>query len=161
MNRNLYLKVLTSQRPFAYAQVLGSDDYPDLGGLVKFYQAPGGVLIMAEIHGLPTDPGECGGKIFGFHIHEYGTCSGNDEDPFKDVGSHYNPKGCPHPAHAGDLPPLFGNNSIAWSAFLTNRFVPGEIIGRSVIIHSAPDDFTTQPAGNSGKKIACGVIRKN
>jgi len=63
-----------------------------------------------------------------------------------------------HPHHAGDLPPLFGNNGYALSMFLTTRFSVSEIIGRTVILHSAPDDFTSQPAGNSGVKIACGVI---
>ena len=69
--------------------------------------------------------------------------------------------GCEHPNHAGDLPPLFGNNGFALSLFLTNRFTVDEVIGRTIIIHDHPDDFTTQPSGNSGTKIACGVIRRN
>lgn len=83
---------------------------------------------------------------------------GNQNDPFPLTGSHYNPDNCPHPYHAGDLPPLFGNRGIAWSAFLTNRFQVRDVLGKTVIIHASPDDFTSQPAGNSGKKIACGVI---
>jgi Cu-Zn family superoxide dismutase len=93
------------------------------------------------------------------HIHEGGSCTGNAADPFADAGSHYNPEGCEHPAHAGDLPPLFSNRGTAWGAVLTDRFSVGEISGKTVIIHLNPDDFTTQPAGNSGAKIACGVIR--
>jgi len=58
------------------------------------------------------------------------------------------------------LIPLFSNSGYAWSSFLTNRFTVDQIIGRTVIIHSDPDDFTTQPSGNSGKKIACGEIIK-
>lgn len=81
-------------------------------------------------------------------------------DPFADAMSHYNPNGCGHPNHAGDLPLLFGNNGFALSLFLTNRFYIDEVIGRTVILHDHPDDFTTQPAGNSGTKIACGVIRR-
>ena len=65
---------------------------------------------------------------------------------------------CNHPYHAGDLPPLFSANGLGFSAFLTNRFVAEEIKGKTIIIHSNPDDFTTQPSGNSGIKIACGVI---
>lgn len=74
--------------------------------------------------------------------------------------SHYDPEGCEHPYHSGDLPPLFGNDGLALSIFLTNRFSVGEIIGKTVLIHERPDDFTTQPSGNSGMKIACGVIKK-
>ena len=73
---------------------------------------------------------------------------------------HYNPHGCDHPYHAGDLPPLFETSGLALSAFLTDRFTVDEVIGRTVIIHDQPDDFTTQPSGNSGTKIACGVIRR-
>ena len=74
--------------------------------------------------------------------------------------THYNPNQCAHPYHAGDLPPLFGSNGYAFEAFLTDRFTVSEVIGRTVIIHSKPDDFSTQPSGNSGEKIACGEIRK-
>lgn len=76
-----------------------------------------------------------------------------------DAMAHYNPGGCKHPYHADDLPPLFGNNGFVLSLFLTNRFSGDEVIGRTVIIHDQPDDFTTQPSGNSGTKTACGVIR--
>ena len=65
---------------------------------------------------------------------------------------------CPHPFHAGDFPPLLENNGYAYSKFLTNKFKISEIIGKVIIIHDLPDDFTTQPSGNSGTKIACGVI---
>lgn len=59
----------------------------------------------------------------------------------------------------GDLPPLFVGNGRAWGAVLTTRFRVEEVIGRTVIIHSQADDFRTQPAGDSGSRIACGVIR--
>jgi copper/zinc superoxide dismutase (SODC) len=110
--------------------------------------------------GLPLAGGPCGGRIFGFHIHEGGACSGNSNDWFADTLAHYNPGKCEHPYHAGDLPPLFGNNGFALALFLTNRFRVEEIIGRTVIIHDRPDDFTTQPSGNSGVKIACGEIKR-
>lgn len=82
------------------------------------------------------------------------------DDPFADTMGHYNPNGCEHPYHAGDLPPLFGNNGIALSLFLTNQFSVNEVIGKTIVIHDHPDDFITQPSGNSGTKIACGVIRR-
>lgn len=81
-------------------------------------------------------------------------------NPFADVMTHYDPNGCGHLYHAGDLLPLFGNDGLAFCAFLTNRFPVDEVIGRTVIVHDHPDDFTTQPSGNSGTKIACGVIRR-
>jgi Cu-Zn family superoxide dismutase len=79
-------------------------------------------------------------------------------DPFPSSGTHYNPNNCPHPYHAGDMPPLFGANGYAFLTFVTSRFTVNEIIGKTIIIHSMPDDFTTNPSGNSGEKIACGVI---
>ena len=77
----------------------------------------------------------------------------------RDALTHYNPRGCPHPAHAGDFPPLLANRSYALQVFLTDRVTLSEIIGRTVIIHAEPDDFTTQPGGSAGKKIACGQIQ--
>ena len=73
---------------------------------------------------------------------------------------HDNPYHCPHPYHAGDMPPLFGANGYAFSAFLSDRFTVEEVIGKTVIFHEAPDDFVTQPSGNAGAKMACGVIVK-
>lgn len=96
--------------------------------------------------------------IYALHIHEGGMCTGNSTDPYADVGTHYNPNGCPHPYHRGDLPPLFSAGGYAYSVCLTNRFDLDEIIGRAIIIHTRPDDFTTQPSGNAGEKMACGVI---
>lgn len=58
------------------------------------------------------------------------------------------------------MPPLFSNRGYAFQAFLTDRFTVLEILGRTVIIHDGTDDFTSQPAGNAGARIACGVIRK-
>ena len=137
---------------------MGSSEYPGISGTVRFYQTNRGVLVKAEIGGLPHSSDKCGERIFGFHIHAGGSCMGNESDPFADTGKHYDRSDCPHPQHSGDMPPLFGNRGFALSAFLTDRFTVDEIIGKTVVIHSMPDDFTTQPSGNSGKKIACGLI---
>lgn len=147
-------------RPQAAATIAGSKDYPGISGSVRLYQASEGVIVLARISGLPRSDSPCRERIFGFHIHEGGDCGGNMDDPLADAMAHYNPNGCEHPYHAGDLPPLFGNNGLALSLFLTNRFSIDEVIGRTVILHDHPDDFTTQPSGNSGTKIACGVIRR-
>ena len=75
------------------------------------------------------------------------------------TGNHYNPDSMPHPQHAGDLPPLLGNQGYAYQVFYDKRFFVDAILGRSVVIHSMADDFTSQPSGNSGDKIGCGVIQ--
>ncbi|MGN1316940.1 MAG: superoxide dismutase family protein [Acutalibacteraceae bacterium] len=147
------------KRADAVAFVRGSSEFPEIKGRVLFYSVPKGVIVRAEISGLPKKEGECDNPVFAFHIHSGGECSGNETDPFADAGTHYNPEECPHPYHAGDLPPLFGAGGKAFSAFLTDRISIKEILGRTIIIHSRPDDFTTQPSGNSGEKIACGVIK--
>lgn len=143
---------------FAKAAVRGSAGYPSIHGTVTFRQMQSGTLVTAEIYGLPQAEGECGGKVFGFHVHEGTSCSGNDKDPFADAKGHFNPHGCEHPYHAGDLPPLFGNKGYAYMSVFTDRFNVSDIVGRVVIIHSGADDFKTQPSGNSGDKIACGKI---
>ena len=143
--------------PTAIANIKGSNDYPDLHGVVTFKQMPKGVLVTAEIYGLPYE-NECNSGIFAFHIHNGTSCTGNATDPFSDADGHYNPNGCPHPYHAGDLPPFFGNHGYAYMSVLTDRFSVKEIIDKVVIIHGQLDDFKTQPAGNAGVKIACGKI---
>ncbi len=156
------LSALLRRRPEAWAEICGDAEHSDVRGTVLFYQTPHGVLVAAEIYGLPTSQNGARGRseapVFGFHIHEGESCTGRRGDPFANVGSHYNPHGYSHPYHAGDLPPLLGNGGYAFSVFLTDRFAAKEIIGRSVIVHSSPDDFVTQPGGNAGNKIACGEI---
>ncbi len=144
--------------PEAYAVLSGAAAYPGLMGFVEFYEFCGGSIVAVEVKGLPRGTGDCPPSIFGFHIHEGASCTGNEEDPFADTGSHYNPEGCPHPEHKGDLPPIFSSGGVGASIFYTNRFSPEEVIGSTMIIHSMPDDFTSQPSGNSGVKIACGEI---
>ncbi len=147
------------RRPTAVAYVNGSYEYSLIKGMVRFYGSSYGVFVIAQVSGLPIGD-MCASPIFGFHIHEGTSCNGNDDDPFADTKTHYNPKGCQHPYHSGDLPPLFGANGYAFSAVLTNRFTIDEIIGKTMVIHSSPDDFTSQSSGNAGKKIACGVIMR-
>lgn len=148
---------MLNRQPHAMAQIYGSDEYPEIRGKVHLYQTSLGVLVAAEIRGLPTGK-LCEGDIFGFHIHEGYMCRGNEEDAFAGAGTHYNPEHCMHPYHAGDMPPLFGNNGYAFTVFLTNHFFVDEVVGRTIIVHEHPDDFMTQPSGNAGKKIACGKI---
>ena len=137
----------------AIAKIHGGQIAPYLFGEVKFYQSKDYVIIYANISDLPDS--ESG--FFGFHIHEGGSCTGED---FSDTGKHYNPANAPHPKHSGDLPPLLKCNGGAYMSVKTDRFTVNEIIGKTVVIHSMPDDFTTQPAGNAGTKIGCGVIQQ-
>lgn len=146
------------KRPYAFARIKGSNEYPYINGIAYFYKVQAGVLVSIQLKGLPVSDNICQNQIFAVHIHSGGSCTGNSTDPFADAMTHYNPNNCNHPYHTGDLPPIFGANGIGFSAFLTNRFSPEEIIGKTLIVHSAPDDFTSQPSGNSGTKIACGVI---
>ena len=144
------LQVL-NRNPQAVAKIHA--EHTPFRGIVRFYQLPTGVLVAAHITGLPYPNG-----IFGFHIHSGSQCTGTAEDPFANTLAHYNPGQTLHPNHAGDLPPLFGNHGFAFQVFFTDRFTVQEILRKTVVIHSGPDDFTSQPAGNAGEKIACGQI---
>ncbi|MFG6330974.1 MAG: superoxide dismutase family protein [Lachnospiraceae bacterium] len=147
--------LLTHTAPAAVAWMKGDGSQPQLAGSVKFYQTSyGGVLVEAEIFGLPNIRTQGSSNFYGIHIHEYGNCT----PPFDQTGNHYNPGNRPHPQHAGDFPPLLGNQGYAYQVFYDKRFSVQDIVGRSVIIHSMADDFTGQPSGNSGDKIGCGVI---
>ncbi len=145
--------------PHAMAEISGSEDYLEIKGRAHFLQANEGVWLMVEVFGLPASK-LCEGGIFGFHIHEGWLCRGNEEDAFAGAMGHYNPEKCKHPYHAGDLPPLFGNNGHAFMIMMTDNFFVEEVIGRTIIVHSKVDDFTSQPAGNAGTKMACGQIRR-
>lgn len=147
--------------PNAIAEVKGSDSFPQISGIVRFYQTGAGVLVYSEINGLPKSADMCGERIFAFHIHDGGECTGNSDDAFANAGKHFDTNGSGHPFHAGDMPPLFGNNGFALSVFLSARFSVEDVIGKTVVIHDKPDDFTTHPSGNAGQKIACGVICPN
>jgi Cu-Zn family superoxide dismutase len=119
--------------------------------------------VTAKIVGLRPN-GE-----FGFHIHEAGDCSSGDGMSTK---GHFNPYGKPHAhagtaeRHAGDLPSLKsdggGNASvIAELDIITVSAGPASVVGRGLIVHAQPDDFTTQPTGNAGARSACAVIQRS
>lgn len=144
----------------AKAHIKGGKLYPKINGFVTFNETKNGVLVTAKINGLPQSKNKCTGRFFGFHIHEGTSCSGNSTDEFANAKSHLNPTNCPHPFHIGDLPPLIENNGYAYMTVLINKFRIQDILNKVVIIHDSPDDFTTQPSGNSGTKIACGKIVK-
>ena len=151
-----FMKLFFDNRPRAFAEIKGDLKHPKVRGAVYFFEVDnGGILIEAEIFGLPNYGSTDMPAFFGFHIHENGDCSGD----FSKAGTHFNPKDQMHPHHAGDLPPLMSVDGYAWSAFYDDVLELYNIVGRAVIIHRNPDDFTTQPSGNAGEMMACGVIR--
>ena len=119
-------------------------------GTVTFAQRLDKVYVTADVRGLT--PGE-----HGFHMHEKGDCSSGDG---MSTGGHWNPDGQPHGNHAGDFPVLFSKKGSSRITFFTDRFRADDVAGRTVIIHLNPDDYRSQPAGDSGLRIACGVINK-
>lgn len=129
----------------------GNEKAPRLGATVRFFPTFCGVLVEVEAAGLPRD------GFFALHIHEGGVCSG---EGFSETGGHYSKNDAAHPYHSGDLPPLLSCGGKAFMQVCTDRFTVDEIIGRTVVIHGGVDDFTSQPAGNAGEKIACGVIQR-
>lgn len=144
----------------AKATIKGGKLYPQINGTVTFKETKEGILVTAKINGLPQSKNNCTGKFFGFHIHEGTACTGNIADEFANAKSHLNTTNCPHPFHIGDLPPLIENDGYSYMSVLINKFKIKDILGKVVIIHDSPDDFTSQPSGNSGTKIACGKIEK-
>jgi Cu-Zn family superoxide dismutase len=151
-------------KPAAVADIKGGPLRPQIKGIVRFYRVPGGSWVCVDVEGLP--PYQQGTKNkdpvgpHGFHIHEFGVCEiGNPKDPFQAAGGHWNPTNQPHGNHAGDFPVLFSNRGVAKMCFFDGEFTPDQVINKSIIIHENPDDYRTQPAGNAGKRLACGVIR--
>jgi Cu-Zn family superoxide dismutase len=128
-------------------------------GVVLFTGLDHGVEISAQLAGLT--PGQ-----HGFHIHEFGDCSAPDGSS---AGPHFNPGGKPHGApdadasHAGDYGNLLADaNGHATLKLVSHRITLDQsatgVLGRSVIVHEKADDLTSQPTGNAGGRIGCGVI---
>lgn len=160
MNKQKFLLSRLSSMPMARAFVKGNADNPNLSGIVDFYTAYEGTLLVCEFSGLPYDTTPCANNIHALHIHQTGDCESTMDTAFMQTGGHYNPTNCLHPAHAGDLPPLFSNHGFAFQVFYTERFQVADVVGRAVIVHAKRDDFTSQPSGDAGDRIGCGVISR-
>jgi superoxide dismutase, Cu-Zn family len=127
-------------------------------GTVWFDPAAGGIKVKARVTGLT--PG-----THGFHVHEFGDCSAAD---FTSAGGHFNPMRQPHGApqasarHVGDLGNIVagadGVASLDWTDTQLTFDGHHAIIGRAVIVHAKADDLKTQPTGDAGGRLACGVI---
>lgn len=154
-----FFERMLGESPRAYSNIRGSSDYPDLVGMALFFRSTKGTVVFVELLNLPVGDAPCGQDFFGLHIHEGNSCTGNEEDAFAETGMHLNPQGCEHPQHMGDFPALLAaRDGYAWMIFFTDKFTPEEIKGRTIVIHRKPDDFQTQPSGDSGEKIGCGEI---
>ncbi len=133
-------------------------------GQTTLTERPGGIRIQMDLRGLP--PG-----VHAFHIHEAGRC---DPPDFKSAGGHFNPEGRQHGrknplgSHAGDLPNILVDPDGTASLDVLAEGVtlgPGDFSlfkpgGTSLVIHASADDDVTDPAGNAGARIACGVIKR-
>jgi Cu-Zn family superoxide dismutase len=130
-------------------------------GEATFEQRGNKVHVVVYVQGLKP------GQEHGLHIHEVGDCSSGDGMSAK---GHFNPFGKPHGSpgtaerHAGDLPALKAEKNGRAKVdvevdVITVTPGPASIIGKAVIVHADPDDYKTQPTGNAGARLACGVIR--
>jgi len=138
--------------------VLHPTEGNNVTGLVTFTKIKDGIKIVADVEGLT--PGK-----HGFHVHQYGDCSGANG---KTAGGHFNPEGTKHGGpestirHVGDLGNLVADENGRAHYERTDKVIsfsgPHSIIGRAIIVHAGEDDLTSQPTGAAGARVACGVI---
>jgi superoxide dismutase, Cu-Zn family len=169
MNRNLFSALvaavlligLTNGRadePTKAIAVLHPTKDSKVAGMVTFTKIGDEIKVIGDVTGLT--PGK-----HGFHIHEFGDCSSPDG---KSAGGHFNPANSPHAGHdvmqrhVGDLGNIEADNSGKAHLELTDKMMtmsgPNSIIGRGLIVHEKADDLKTQPTGDAGGRLACGVI---
>ena len=134
-----------------------------VAGNLKLTFAGDEVRVQGQLAGLQP------GSTHGFHFHEKGDCSAPDGSS---AGGHFNPHGMAHgnpsamPHHAGDIPNQIADaQGVAKVDVVVHGVSLGtgasdDVVGRSIIVHKDRDDYTSQPAGNSGARVACGVIQK-
>ena len=138
--------------------VLHPTEGNNVRGTVRFMQGDSGVTVTINLTGLT--PGK-----HGFHVHEYGDCSAPDGSS---AGGHFNPEMKKHGGpqdterHVGDLGNVTADSSGVVNQVMTDKVIslsgPHSIIGRSIVVHAGEDDLTSQPSGNAGPRVACGVI---
>jgi Cu-Zn family superoxide dismutase len=158
----LILHVADNTQVSAEARLMPTEGYTATA-VVHFDEVAGGLVqVSAQIQGLEPGP-------HGFHIHETGDCSSPDASS---AGDHFSPQQHPHPhgaptdsakeRHAGDLGNVIANDNgivvLTDKTFEIDLNGPNSIVGRAVILHEREDDLKTQPAGDAGNPVACGVI---
>ena len=132
-----------------------------VSGRLQVMSMGSGVHIAGDVGGLAP------GSAHGFHIHEKGDCSAADASS---AGGHFNPLGAPHgrmettPHHAGDMDNIVADGdgvahvNMHVSGVTLGGGGPTDIAGRALVVHSQPDDYRSQPSGDAGARVACGVI---
>lgn len=138
-------------------------------GVVQLTEQNGRLNIMGQVRGLAAG-------FHGFHIHENGQCDGSSAPPFASAGGHLNPGGAGHAGHAGDMPVLLVNgDGTAQASFTSDRVTLTDILdsnGSAIIVHAGPDNYANIPTryapggpdadtlatGDSGGRVACGVV---
>lgn len=152
---------MTTTPPAHTVAILSATEGNSVTGEIAFAAVDGGVAITGQVNGLPPN------SEHGFHVHETGDCSAPDGTS---AGGHFNPTGAAHgrigsgPHHAGDTDNIVADDTGV--AVIDTRLegatladgAPTDVLGRGVIVHADPDDYTTQPTGNAGARLACGVI---
>jgi Cu-Zn family superoxide dismutase len=151
-------KIHATEIPTAAAAILSPTQGNAVSGAIHFTQEKQGVKIVAEVTGLT--PGE-----HGFHIHEFGDCTAADASS---AGAHFNPSHQPHGGpdahhrHAGDLGNLVADAAGKAHYERIDQTISlmgtASIIGHAIIVHEKPDDLRSQPVGNAGGRVACGVV---
>jgi Cu-Zn family superoxide dismutase len=146
--------------PGAVVQLAPTQGNTANGGL-KIAAAGNAVKISGTVQGLKPD------SEFGFHFHEKGDCTAPDA---ASAGAHFNPTSQSHghpqnpPHHAGDMLNVRSDAQGVAEVSIDNGEVslqtgqPNDVLGKALVMHAKPDDYTTQPSGDSGDRIACGVV---
>lgn len=152
----------TIQAESATATLQGAPEDTDFKGTITFTPEGDGVRVVAHLEGVDTD------GQHGFHVHETGECThGEGSKHFTSAGSHFNPAGVEHacpptePRHAGDLGNIEVTNGaghVEASTTLLSLSGPNSVVGKAIILHAKADDCKTQPTGDAGDRLACGVV---
>lgn len=152
--------------PLAFAQEQSSataefvDQEGETHGTATLTETPSGVLIEVEVPGLPP------GQWVAFHVHQEGVC--DHETEHESAGGHYNPSDTAHGylaeggPHAGDMPNQYVGEDGTLRAQVFNSMVSldgdNAIRGRALMVHAGADDYTSQPSGDAGARLACGIV---
>ena len=137
----------------------GAPTDTDFAGTVSVHAEGTGIHIVADVAGVDTD------GLHGIHVHENGQCdhAGADGKHFSTAGGHFNPTGTEHacpptePRHAGDLGNIQVTGGKGHAEITTSNLTIDQLQGKAIILHAGEDDCKTQPTGNSGDRLACGV----
>jgi Cu-Zn family superoxide dismutase len=146
----------------AAATLQGAPEDTDFAGTITVMPEGNGVRLVADVRGVDRD-----GK-HGFHVHETGECAhGEGSGHFTSAGGHFNPNNAEHTCppteqrHAGDLGNIEITNGTGRLDVITDLLTlsgPNSVVGKAIILHANEDDCQTQPTGNAGDRLACGVV---